>query len=688
MLEGHFLNERYEVIKMIGGGGMANVYLGHDTILDRDVAIKVLRLEYANDEEFITRFHREAQSATSLSHPNIVNIYDVGEEDNIYYMVMEYVEGMTLKKYIQMYGPIPVEESIEIMQQLTSAIEHAHINNIVHRDIKPQNILINDFAQVKVTDFGIALALSATSLTQTNSVLGSVHYLSPEQARGGMATRKSDIYSLGIVFFELLTGRIPFSGQSAVSIALKHLQSNTPSIKNWNPAIPQSIENVVLKATTKDPFYRYDTVEALETDMLSALDPERHNEPPFKQPEEEGEDTKAIPIINDTILKNSNKDEDTLVHTKEQIEKTKHDKSPKDGKQKNKKKTRKKKFIIWLITSFFVIVVAGLFALFVLPNWLQPDDVVIPELQGETFEDAEQALNELGVKVVKEEGFSDEFAKDHVIRTSPSAGSNTKEGTEVSVYVSMGEETEEFSDYVGKDYNQVERILLERGYQDVEYTEVFSDASAGQIISQLSPQPNEEVAPSETVVQFEISKGKKTIQLEDLTGMSESEASNYLSENNLTANVTEKHSESVKKGNVISQTPKAGTTIEEKETVDIVVSLGEEEKPPITHSVSFTVPYTGGATNRGSQDNPGNGSNANDNSNNNGNSNEPQTVRIYVDDMNNDLTTLYETQTIREDTDFSIRLTIAPGEVATYKVERDDEVILQKTIAYEEVEGD
>src|SRR5690625_864023 len=239
---------------------MANVYLAEDIILERDVAIKALRLEYANDEEFIARFDREAQAATSLSHPNIVNIYDVGEEDHILYMVMEYVDGMTLKEYIQQNGPLDVSKAIAIMKQITSAITHAHENNIVHRDIKPQNILMDTYGNVKVTDFGIAVALSATALTETNSIFGSVHYLSPEQARGGKATKKSDIYSLGIVLYELLTGELPFSGQTPVSIALKHLQTDPPSIRQFDEDIYQSVENIILKATAKNPFHRFPTV--------------------------------------------------------------------------------------------------------------------------------------------------------------------------------------------------------------------------------------------------------------------------------------------------------------------------------------------------------------------------------------------------------------------------------------------
>ena len=250
MLIGKRINDRYKLIKMVGGGGMANVYLARDMILDRDVALKILRMDFNNDEEFIKRFNREAQSATSLAHPNIVSIYDVGEDGDIYYIVMEYVEGMTLKQYIQKNDPIPIETAIDIMKQITAAISHAHQNGIIHRDIKPQNILMDHNGHIKITDFGIAIALSATNITQTNAVLGSVHYLSPEQARGGMANKKSDIYSLGIVMFELFTGRLPFYGESAISIALKHLQSATPSPKRWNPDIPQSVGEYYFKSNS------------------------------------------------------------------------------------------------------------------------------------------------------------------------------------------------------------------------------------------------------------------------------------------------------------------------------------------------------------------------------------------------------------------------------------------------------
>ncbi|HZG74122.1 MAG TPA: Stk1 family PASTA domain-containing Ser/Thr kinase, partial [Chondromyces sp.] len=375
MLIGKRLNGRYKILEMIGGGGMANVYLARDIILERDVAIKVLRLDFANEEEFIRRFQREAHSGTSLVHSNIVNIYDVGEEENINYIVMEYVDGLTLKQYIQQYSPIEVEKALDIMKQLVSAIAFAHHHSIIHRDIKPQNILIDRNGTVKITDFGIAMALSATSITQTNAVLGSVHYISPEQARGGIATRKSDIYSLGIVMFELLTGRLPFSGESAVSIALKHLQSETPSLRRWQPDIPQSVENIVLKATAKDPRIRYNHAEEMLEDLETALDPERVNEPKFIIPIDD-EATKAIPVI--TNEHQPKELDHTIVAQKSGLsdEQTKEISVPK----------KKKKWPLFM-GIFLFLILAGLAAVFV-PSMLGPKELEIPDVSGKTLDEA------------------------------------------------------------------------------------------------------------------------------------------------------------------------------------------------------------------------------------------------------------------------------------------------------------
>ena len=294
LVKGQKINDRYEIIKSIGEGGMANVYLAFDTILERNVAVKVLRGDLASDEKFVRRFQREALSASSLSHPNIVEVYDVGEEEGNHYIVMEYVEGKTLKQLVQKRGALTIPEVIDIMKQLTDGLAHAHDAYIIHRDIKPQNILILDNGLLKITDFGIAVAMNATSLTQTNSVMGSVHYLPPELANGKGPTIKSDIYSVGILMYELLTGEVPFKGDNAVEIALKHMKEKIPSVRKINPVIPQSVENIILKATAKNPRNRYNDVREMYNDLDTCLSRENEKRYVYPYPETDLEDTLVL----------------------------------------------------------------------------------------------------------------------------------------------------------------------------------------------------------------------------------------------------------------------------------------------------------------------------------------------------------------------------------------------------------
>ena len=279
IVKGQKINDRYEIIRVIGEGGMANVYLANDTILNRKVAVKVLRGDLANDEKFVRRFQREALSASSLNHPNIVEMYDVGEDDGNFYIVMEYVDGKNLKQLIKRRTKLSLTEVVDIMKQLTDGISHAHDSFIIHRDIKPQNMLILDNGLVKITDFGIAVALNSTQLTQTNSVMGSVHYLPPEQAAGKGATFKSDIYSLGIMMYELITGKLPFRGENAVEIALKQMKEPIPSIREDNNEIPQAVENIVLKACAKNPKNRYDSIVDMKNDIEVCLSKEHSLDP-------------------------------------------------------------------------------------------------------------------------------------------------------------------------------------------------------------------------------------------------------------------------------------------------------------------------------------------------------------------------------------------------------------------------
>ena len=421
IVKGQKVNNRYEILKTIGEGGMANVYLAHDTILDRDVAIKVLRGDLANDDKFVRRFQREALSASSLSHPNIVEIYDVGEDDGDYFIVMEYVPGKNLKQLLKRRGSLTVEEVVDIMLQITSAMSVAHDNLIIHRDLKPQNILIMDDGGVKITDFGIAMALNATQLTQTNSAMGSVHYFPPEQANGKGATLKSDVYSLGIMMYELLTGELPFRGDNAVEIALKHLKEPIPSIRDTHPLIPQSVENVIIKATAKNPKNRYANANEMHEDLKTVLNRERLKEPKIKLKYSEG-------VLEEVEFIDKNADIDSSI-----VKEIKDDdKSPKN-----------KKLMIILGSCFGVLCLVLLFIFFVFPSLTYVPDITVPDVSKLSQVDAERKLEDMGfvVDLEVEEQSSDTVDEGLVIGTDPAIGRTVKEGTTVKLIVSTGEQT-------------------------------------------------------------------------------------------------------------------------------------------------------------------------------------------------------------------------------------------------------
>lgn len=414
--KGDRINERYLVIKTIGEGGMANVYLAQDTILNRYVAVKVLRGDLADDEKFVRRFQREALSASKLSHPNIVEMYDVGEDKGNYFIVMEYIDGKTLKSLVKKRGALTLPEVIDIMTQLCSAIMCAHDSYIIHRDIKPQNVLILEDGRVKITDFGIAMALNSNELTQTNSVMGSVHYLPPEQANGSGSTIKSDIYSLGILMYELLIGKVPFKGDNAVEIAIKQMKEPIPSICSQNPDIPQSIENIVLKACAKNPKNRYDSVKEMYDDIKNALteDGLRQTRITYQYPEHELEETKVMPNL-------SRLEKKPVEHTQ-----------PKNNKKK------KKDMVLWTVGGVFAALVA-LICLFVIiyPKLTAVPEVTIPDVFRMSVVEAEALLKEQGLTVKSDviEKENDEVDPGKVVGTTPQIGRTVKKGTEVTIVV-------------------------------------------------------------------------------------------------------------------------------------------------------------------------------------------------------------------------------------------------------------
>ena len=577
MLIGKRISGRYKLLDMIGGGGMSNVYLAHDMILDRDVAMKVLRYDFSNQEELHRRFQREALSATSLTHPNIVNIYDVGEDGDIHYIVMEYVKGETLKEYIQNNSPISPNRCITIMKQLTSAIADAHNNNIVHRDVKPQNILLDEEGKVKITDFGIAMALSATSYTQTNSVLGTVHYLSPEQARGGTATKQSDIYALGIVLFELLTGELPFSGESAVSIALKHLQSETPSIRAILPSIPQSLENVVIKATSKDPRDRYGTAEEMEADLATAMTPERANEEKFVVELDEGA-TKVLPVIKEPISF------DEVSETKKISVKPSVAEDSKD-----KKKKKKWKVISGVLASILLIAMIVIIAF---PGIFKAEKIEVPNVSNLELAEAIEKLEAEGFIVGEQtKEYSEEIEEDFVIRTTPEAGKIRDKETEISIYISSGKETSVIADYRGRDIDLVKTLLQNQGLKEIKTVEKFSDQPIGIILEQ-TPEDGTELVPSETELIFTVSKGLDLQTVKDLTGFNEKALSDYENSSGFTIEIVEtRNSDNIPSGNVMTQTPTGNTKVEPGSTIEVVISGGPKAKASKLYVKSITIPY-------------------------------------------------------------------------------------------------
>lgn len=443
IVKGSKINDRYQIIKTLGEGGMANVYLAHDTILDRNVAVKVLRGDLANDEKFVRRFQREALSASSLSHPNIVEMYDVGEDDGQYYIVMEYVDGMTLKQVLKKRGHLSVTEVVDIMLQVTDGMAHAHDAYIIHRDIKPQNIMILSNGMIKITDFGVATALNSTQLTQTNSVMGTVHYLPPEQANGKGSTIRSDIYSMGIMMYELLTGLVPYKGDNAVEIALKHLKEPLPSVRKFNSSIPQSIENVIIKATAKNPKNRYTDARAMHEDLKTALDESRQNEKRYvyPYPENDLEETKVL----DKELESLKKDEPAK---KKKAKKAEDDD---DFLDENKKGNKTLIVIASIFTALVLTVTIGMTIYF---EKTKVKNVEIPNVVNKEPTEAANELTDLGFDVDPEYKYapSDTVEKGKVVKTSPEIGSKRKSGTKVIIYISSGAAAYIVEDFTGKNY--------------------------------------------------------------------------------------------------------------------------------------------------------------------------------------------------------------------------------------------
>ncbi|MGO3371843.1 Stk1 family PASTA domain-containing Ser/Thr kinase [Pseudolactococcus laudensis] len=573
---GKIYADRYRVIREIGRGGMANVYLAEDTYLDnRQVAIKILRSNFENDSLAIARFQREAYAMAELNHPNIVGISDVGDADDQQYIVMEYIDGLTLKQYINEHAPLANEEAIRIGDEILAAMALAHSSGIIHRDLKPQNILITKDGTAKVTDFGIAKALSETSLTQTNSMFGSVHYLSPEQARGGNASPQSDLYAIGIIIYEMLTGSIPFDGDSAVTIALKHFQENLPSIINQNKNVPQALENVVIKATAKKLSDRYENVTDMRRDLNLALSLDHAHDPKLTFVEDE-DATKILPKM--LIPDNGNTDKlVTKVTQDTAADGTTGGIEPLVGTSK-KKRVPKGVIIGGVVAIVLAIAVVALIL-------TTPKEVKVPDVTGMTVSQAKTVLENNKLKVGREIKEVSDQPEGKVIRTNPEAKTVKKEGASVNLYVSKGGNVIKLKNYVGWDVDKaIDDLILKYNVDEsrIKKESVKSDSiDAGKIIKQTPGKDKLFDLDSKDDIIFQVSEGNQAVMPTYLNnGLSIKTVAAIKAElQNMgvpAANITVEYTQTTDQnadGYVIGSTPAQGDTFKIKDTKIVLTVL-------------------------------------------------------------------------------------------------------------------
>ncbi|HIW43030.1 MAG TPA: Stk1 family PASTA domain-containing Ser/Thr kinase [Candidatus Mediterraneibacter vanvlietii] len=612
--EGVYLGKRYEILGRIGSGGMADVYKGKDHKLNRFVAIKVLKSDYRSDEVFIKKFLSEAQAAAGLMHPNVVNVYDVGQDRGLYYMVMELVEGITLKDYIEKKGKISAKETVSISIQMVTGLQAAHNHHIIHRDIKPQNIIISKDGKVKVTDFGIARATTSTQTIST-SVMGSVHYTSPEQARGGVVDEKSDIYSIGITMYEMVTGHVPFDGDSTVTVALKHLQEQIVSPSEEVPDIPYSLECIIMKCTQKNPQLRYHDCASLLTDLKRSLvDPD--GDFVIAGAGVRGDTDRTVVMSTEEIEQvqqgqygdeddydgDDDYDNDDYDHDDDDDDYDRR--RPQDRRRRKKNNVNSDTKRIMKILMIVAGVVIALLVLFLVANAAgffssgpgltqeEEDTVEVPELRGRTEEEAKKILNdmELGIKVDPERQPSNQYEEGQIMAQDKEPGTEVDKNTTITVTISSGEEakTTTVPDVVNREESEAEQMIRDANLTVAHGEAQYDDNVAeGNVISS-NPVAGTEIEEGQTVT-IVVSLGQKPATVPDIRGMSAADAEAALSAEGLVGSASEDYSDTVEAGKVISQTVDPNSEVDKGTTVSYVVSLGPETK-------YVTVPGLGGYT--------------------------------------------------------------------------------------------
>lgn len=648
---GRQLGGRYEILGRVGGGGMAIVYKGLDILLHRHVAVKILRQQYVHDEEFIQRFRREAQAAASLSHPNVVSIYDVGQEEDVHYIVMEYIEGTTLNELIKEKAPLQVEEAVHIAGQICDALDHAHHNQIIHRDIKPHNILIGKNGRVKVTDFGIARAVTSSTITQTGSVVGSVHYFSPEHAKGTPTGEQSDLYSLGIVMYQMLTGRLPFLGESPISVALKHLQEDVEEPRKVNPLIPQSVENIILRAMRKSTSERYRSAKDMMDDLESCLLPHRKGEPKasfLDDDELDEERTRVMPALRPGQY--------TVVGDEEEAA------EDEERKVKGKKKKSWGKPFVW-----FIILTAMLGLMWYSVGYVKEmiavaPEVDVPNVVNMPLDQAKQELESKQLEALVEYMESSDVPKDVVVRQNPS-DMKVKPGHKVTLYVSEGPAKQKMPEVVKSKLSDAKKRLTELGIklENISIDPQFMDEEPDTVMIQ-TPAPGEEFTdPSAVMVKLVVSKGRETFKMPNLIGKTEKEAQSMIMVNNLklaSGDISYEASYKQTKGRVIKQFPyEPGDDVSPGSEIKLIVSSGlPEEAGPMSVHVPVKPASEG----------------------------NPSTIKILLSDAQHDnfeyqtLNNVIKTETLE------VKLVVSPEKNAVIQVKVDNNTADVITVTYQD----
>lgn len=626
LTEGMFVGDRYEIVNKIGTGGMSDVYKAKDHTLGRFVAIKVLKPEFSEDVNFVTKFRTEAQSAAGLEHPNIVNIYDVGSENGMHYIVMEYVEGITLKTYIEKKGQLTFKEAVSIAIQVGRGIEAAHNKGIIHRDIKPQNIIISTEGKVKVTDFGIARA--ATSNTISSDVMGSVHYASPEQARNGFVDGKSDIYSLGIVMYEMVTGRVPFDGDTTVAVAIQHLQEEIVPPSAYAPNLPISMEKIILKCTQKNPDRRYESMTALLADLRKALISPNEDFVVIAPVSQEKTRVIGEEEINKIKQETSNiylSDEDVVSHNQNHRDKfekrdrfeedDEDDEEAYDDDDLEEMNPKMDKAITIMGIAAGVIIVALI--IFILVSFFgdfkfggssnkantetsetQTDGIEVPDLKGLTFDEAKEQLNAKGLGIKKNAGTvaSDQYDEGQIVSQTPDALTKAEANTTVEVTLSSGKGEVSVPSVTGMDETTAYNTLTNSGFTPVKDYAYSADVAQGNVIEQ-SPNAGSPAKAGDNV-KIVISRGEEqaeatSVAVPGVTGLTEDAARSAIQNVGLAVgNVSSAYSDSVASGQIISQSPVTDTAVDAGTAVDFVVSMGAEpaqEVTPTTYKINLNI---------------------------------------------------------------------------------------------------